>query len=363
MKRRDIIKSTAVLGATMLGANKMEFANASSNASAALHLHVPPEESLHELTFMQWPVNRQVHPDSEFLDILQGTIADIANAISEFEPVILCAAKGDHARAKSMLSSKVELWDIPTENLWARDSGPLFAVRNNMLVVSHIQFNGWGNKQVHKRDGNIAGEIASRLGVPIISSGLVGEAGGVEHDGHGLLMAHESSWVNDNRNKGLSCDEIEAKLLAAYGADKMIWSPGVWGEDITDYHIDSLARFTGAGRVLINLPDEPDEDDPFHMAALETYEALVEAKLDVEVIPEPENRRVDSIDFVASYANYYACNGAVIAAQFGDKETDEIATEALGRHYPNRQIIMLNVDALGEVGGGIHCATQQMPRV
>jgi len=43
----------------------------------------------------------------------------------------------------------------------------------------------------------------------------------------------------------------------------MIWSSGVWGEDITDYHIDSLARFTGPGRVLINLPDNPDMSDPF----------------------------------------------------------------------------------------------------
>lgn len=339
-----------------------------NKASAAPHhLFVPPEEDPHELTFMQWPASRQVHPDREFLDILQGTIADIANAISEFEPVILCASREDHARAKPMLSSKVELWDIPTEDLWARDSGPLFAVKNNKLVVSHIQFNGWGNKQVHRLDGNIAGEIAQRLGVPIIASGLVGEAGGVEHDGHGLLMAHESSWVNDNRNKGLAIDEIEARLLAAYGADKMIWSPGVWGEDITDYHIDSLARFTGAingvSRVLINLPDEPDEDDPFHMAALETYDTLIAAKLDVEVIPEPEIRRVDNIDFVASYANYYACNGAIIAAQFGDEETDQVASDALAKHYPNREIITLNVDALGEVGGGIHCATQQMPKV
>lgn len=362
MKRRAIIKACATLSAAaILGPHNMAFANTPAT------LHVPPEEDPHELSFMQWPVNRKVHPDQEFLDILQGTIADIANAISEFEPVILCAAKKDHARAKTMLSSKVELWDIPTEDLWARDSGPLFAIRtkdrNHELVVSHIQFNGWGGKQLHQRDGKIAGEIASRLGVQLISSGLVGEAGGVEHDGHGLLMAHESSWLNDNRNKGLSRDEIEARLLTAYGADKMIWSPGVWGEDITDYHIDSLARFTGAGRVLINLPDAPDEDDPFHMAALETHDVLVAAKLDVEVIPEPETRRIDNIDFVASYANYYACNGAVIAAQFGDDETDRIASDALARHYPNREIITLNVDALGEVGGGIHCATQQMPKV
>lgn len=143
----------------------------------------------------------------------------------------------------------------------------------------------------------------------------------------------------------------------------MIWSPGVWNEDITDYHIDSLARFTGPGRVLINLPDAPDLNDPFHLAALETHETLKAAGLKIEVISEPNRRRIKSIDFVASYANYYVCNGGVIAAQFGDVETDDLAIDALRRHYPGRDVITLNVDALGEIGGGIHCATQQMPAV
>ena len=55
----------------------------------------------------------------------------------------------------------------------------------------------------------------------------------------------------------------------------MIWSGGVRGDDITDYHIDSLARFTGSGRVLLNLPSDPDTSDPFHLAALDTHDTLV----------------------------------------------------------------------------------------
>ena len=214
---------------------------------------------------------------------------------------------------------------------------------------------------MHKRDAVVVNRIAERLDVPLISSGLTGEAGGVEHDGHGLLMAHESSWVNKNRNGGMSRSIVEEKLLAAYGAERMIWSPGVWGEDITDYHIDSLARFTGPERVLINIPEDPDMNDPFHLAALETHDRFVAAKLKVDVIFEPIKKRIKSIDFVASYANYYVCNGAVIAAQFGDKEADGFARNALQKHYPGREVITLNVDTLGEVGGGIHCATQQMP--
>lgn len=357
MDRRGVLLG----GAAFLAAGSLR---RKAMAESAQGFAVPPEEDRHQRTFMQWPVNRAVHPDGDFLDLLQETIADIANTIADFEPVVMLAARDDHRLARRRLADGVALWDVATEDLWCRDAGPLFArTPDGSLVVSHIQFNGWGNKQVHARDGRIAQRVADRLDLPVISSGLTGEAGGVEQDGHGLLMAHESSWLNDNRNPGLTRDEIESRLLTAYGAERMIWSPGVWGEDITDYHIDSLARFSGPGRVLINLPDAPDERDPFHLAALETHDRLVAEKLDVEVVPEPVRRRIKSIDFVASYANYYVCNGGVIAAQFGDGETDRIAVEALRRHYPGRQIVTLNVDALGEVGGGIHCATQQMPEV
>jgi agmatine deiminase len=314
------------------------------------------------MTVMQWPVSRQVHPDAIFLDILQETIADIANTIAAFEPVVLLAAAEHHAAARNLLGAGVTLWDIPTEDLWARDSGPI-VVRDGQgnRAVRHIRFNGWGNRQVHVADGRIAERMAGRLGLPLLASPLVGEAGGVEQDGHGLIIAHESSWVHDNRNPGLTRDEIGAALIEAYGADRLIWAPGLRDLDITDYHIDSLARLTGPGRVLVNLPQDPDPDDPFHRAALETTDILRAAGLDIDVIPEPVRRRVDAEDFVASYANFYLCNGAVIAAQFGDRDIDAIAVAALQRHFPGREVVTLNVDALGEIGGGIHCATHEVP--
>lgn len=348
----------------LTGAAAMAFAPRASRAALPNGYFVPPEEDPHQRTFMQWPVNREVHPDPVFLDMVQDTIAEIANTIAAFEPVTMLAHPDDHARARRKLSADVELWDIPTEDLWARDAGPLFAIDGQGgIVISHLKFNGWGRKQVHARDSQIAAKVAERLGLPLIDSLLQGEAGGVEQDGHGLLIAHESSWVIENRNPGLTRAEVEARLLTAYGADRMIWAPGVWDQDITDYHIDSLARFTGPGRVLIQLPDDPDPSDDFQMAALETHDLLEAAGLEIEVIPEPVERRIDTEDFVAAYVNYYLCSGAVIAAQFGDAEADAIAVDALSRAYPGREVITLNADTLGEMGGGIHCATQQMPRV
>ena len=147
----------------------------------------------------------------------------------------------------------------------------------------------------------------------------------------------------------------------------MIWAPGLKGEDITDYHIDALARFVGPSTVLIQIDDALDPDDPWSRAAHQTLRALEETRdlagkpLTIVKLPEPETVRSNAPDFVSSYINYYVCNGAAIAAQFGDSQADGLARETLADLYPGREIVMLDIDPIGESGGGIHCATQQQP--
>lgn len=328
---------------------------------------MPMEDRPHERTFMQWPVEIDVYGRRE-LRRVQSVIGSIANAISEYEPVVLLASEEDADEAREHIGSGVDIWNIPTNDLWCRDSGPTF-VRNEHgeVAVAHIHFNGWGDKQVHNNDARIAAAVAEKLGVALLETGLVGEQGGVEHDGAGTLLAHASCWVNPNRSRQ-SESQIGSKLVTALGGKKMIWTPGLIGKDITDYHIDALARFVAPGRVLIQLPERIDRSDPYSVAAYETYYRLKEETdangraLDLIVLPEPVNIRSRQDDFVASYVNYYVCNGAVIAAQFGDKKADDRARSVLTDLYPGREIVLLNVDALGESGGGIHCATQQQPK-
>jgi len=66
-------------------------------------------------------------------------------------------------------------------------------------------------------------------------------------------------------------------------------------------------------------------------------------------------------EFLDAYCNYYVCNGAVIAPQFGDARADANAAAVLRECYPGRDVVQLNVDRIYENGGGIHCATQQQP--
>ena len=327
---------------------------------------MPLESEPHERTLMQWPVSLDVY-DRRSLARVQESIALIANTISQYEPVAMMMAQKYADAARPLLGPDVEIWPIPTDDLWCRDSGPTFVRQSDgTLAVSLIQVNGWGNKQPHANDAKIARRVAERLGLPVIDSGLIGEQGGVEHDGAGTLLAHASCWDNSNRNR-ISRDEIETRLLNALGGTKMIWAPGIKGKDITDYHIDALARFVAPGKVLIQLGDTVDEEDPWSVSGHETLEILRDStdaagrKLEILRLPDPVDIRATQDDFVASYVNYYVCNDAVIAAQFGDEEVDGMAREMLQDIYPGRTVEMLNIDPIGESGGGIHCATQQQP--
>ncbi len=365
MPRRALLQLAALAG----GLSVFSQAAEAKTTARSTGFWYPEETDPHERTFMQWPNNRKVYDDPDFLFDLQGTIARIANAIVDFEPVVMMAAAKHHKAIRKRISSKVELWDIPTDDLWCRDSGPSFVVDGKgRIAVTQFNFNGWGNKQLHGNDGRIAARVAERLGLPVFDAGLVGEAGGVETDGHGTLIAHESTFINPNRNKG-SKAEIESMLLETMGARKMIWAPGIKGADITDYHIDALARFVKPGVVVIQMGDEPDPKDPWSVSAFETHDILAKAtdaegrKLNLVVLPEPSDIRTEADDFVSSYVNYYVCNGAVIAAQFGDRQADEKAKATLADLYPGRKIVMLDIDNVGQVGGGIHCATHEQPKV
>lgn len=370
LDRRAVMTAGLGLAATglMAGCSDAESARGQAiDPIAARGFEMPLESEPHERTLMQWPVSLSVY-DPPSLAKVQASIALIANTISKYEPVAMMVDDRSAPAARAQLGRGVEIWNIPTDDLWCRDSGPTFVRdKSGALAIAHIQFNGWGKKQPHRNDARIAERVAQRLGLPLLKTGLVGEQGGVEHDGAGTLLAHASCWANSNRNR-VSEAEIGKRLLSALGGKKMIWAPGVKGKDITDYHIDALARFVSPGRVLIQLGATIDAEDPWSVSGHETLKILQNAtdaqgrKLEIIRLDDPVDIRSNLPDFVASYVNYYVCNGAVIAAQFGDAQADGKARDLLQSLYPGRTVEMLNIDPIGESGGGIHCATQQQPK-
>lgn len=234
-------------------------------------------------------------------------------------------------------------------------------------------FNGWGKTgasyyQPFANDAAAAAALLTQYGVNRVQAQFVGEGGSLETDGQGTLLATVSSLVNENRNPGKTQAQVEESLKSSLGIDKVIWVPGLAGQDITDCHIDCLARFTSPGRVILDQPG-PDADSKWVAVYEETRRILQGATdaqgrpLAITELPGPNRRRIRGRgkDFLSSYTNYYTVNGAVLVPQFGDVFADGMAYTILQAQYPDRDIIQLNIDNIASGGGGIHCSTQSQP--
>lgn len=328
---------------------------------------VPGEDVRHRRTWMAWPSSWAIW--GNWLPGVQHDVALIARTIARYEPVVMLARDAHAARqARRRCGDRVTVIDtVPVDDCWMRDSGPVFRLaRNGSLGALSLGFNGWGDRQIHADDAEVARRVARRTSARLEVAGIVGEGGGVECDGDGTLMATESSWVNENRNPGLTKGQIERELLAEYGAKKIIWVPGLRGKDITDDHIDATSRFVSPGVVMVQVPPDS-RRDIWADDARQQRRILSRAKdargrpLKIIDMAGPREVRSSSRSFLDSYVNFALTNGAVITAQFGDRERDRQCRQTLRDAFPGREVVQLDVDRLHRGGGGIHCVTQHQP--
>ena len=328
---------------------------------------MPDEADKHKRTWMAFGATEPIW-GKKLLPEVRKNLASIANTIVAFEPVSMLVRPEELTIAQALVDAKVKLLVAPMDDLWARDTGAVFVVNNQAKKAAiDFNFNGWGEKQEFTEDAKIAKLICKEAGVPRLSSTLILEGGGIEVDGHGTAIITESCVLNDNRNPGVSKQDAEKELKALLGLDKIIWLPGIKDMDITDGHTDFYARFASPGVVVAGFDPDPASFD--HQVTKEHLRLLRLAKdtkgknLEIVVLEAPSRIRdkFANKDFAAGYINFYVCNGAVIAPEFGDPKADTAARVKLQRLFPKRKIIQLNIDAIAAGGGGIHCTTQQEP--
>ncbi|MFE6964618.1 agmatine deiminase family protein [Agromyces sp. NPDC057679] len=337
-----------------------------TEGEAAMARRLGAEWEPHELTVMSWPTEAIWGEDLQYV---RDDIATLAATIAAYEPVVLLASPGDEEDAAYEAGSDVEILTVPVDDLWARDTVPVFVEGPNGLEGVDFNFNGWGDKQFHDHDAGVSAAVLAEFEIPRIVASLVAEGGSLETDGQGTLLVTESSIVNDNRNPGLSRDDIEAELIELLGMRKVIWFDGVYGEDITDAHVDSLVRFVAPGVVLLDVPGPGAPDDVWSRSSAQARSVLDGATdargraIEVVELPQPDFAKIrgEGDDFLASYVNFYVANGAVFLPEFGDRSADRRAQDILQEHFPDREIVPVAIDTIASGGGGIHCATHDLP--
>jgi agmatine deiminase len=358
-----------------LGSSAWESVSGAATMERGIAKWVPGEEGPVSRVWMAWPSSEVIWYDQ--LNGVQADIARLAKTIAKYTPVRMIVngaqqAKKANTRIGRTLQPVTLLSHIVPDDMWMRDSGCVFR-RNGQdgLECIKLNFNGWGRKQTHHNDARVADQMATYLGMPLIESLVVGEGGGVIQDGEGTLIANESSWVNENRNPGKSRLEIEAELLKVYGASKMIWLPGIAGQDITDDHIDGTFQFFAPGKLVVQMPDSDadDADDAWSMhvhAALAALRRATDAqgrKFSFVLMPSPNHGSAKKTSLLRSYVNYLVLPGAVVSVAFGDDVADVQARSNFQIMYPGRTVEMIRLDNIYAGGGGIHCVTQQQPLI
>jgi agmatine deiminase len=287
--------------------------------------------------------------------------AAVANAVGAFEPVTMIAGSpGDAAMARTACSAAVEVVELPLDDSWLRDCGPIYVLDDDgEKLAVHFGFNAWGEKfPPWDRDADVGRLIAEQLGDPVREAPMVLEGGSILTDGEGTLLTTEQCLLNPNRNPSLGREEIEAQLRELLGIQRFVWlGRGLVEDRDTDGHVDLIASFIAPARVLVQSVAE---DNPNFETCTENRERLERAAIAVTEMPFLPYASVAGETVAASYLNFYICNGGVIVPVAG-ADTDGPALELIGACYPEHEVVPVPGLVLAYGGGGPHCITQQVP--
>ncbi|MGH8515135.1 MAG: agmatine deiminase family protein, partial [Gammaproteobacteria bacterium] len=235
------------------------------------------------------------------------------------------------------------------------------------LAAIDFEFDAWGGKYPpYDLDNAIPARMAEALAVPCYKADFILEGGSIDVNGTGLALTTEQCLLNPNRNPHLSRTEIEQRLRAFLGIEKVLWlGEGILGDD-TDGHVDDLTRFVSANTVVTVVEKDPDDDNfaPLqdNLLRLRSMTDLVGRPLTIKTLPMPAPVYYDGTRLPASYANFYIANRVVLVPFFNDP-MDAAATDIIQSCFPRREIIGIDCTDLVWGLGAFHCLTQQVPAV
>ena len=111
---------------------------------------------------------------SGYGDEVMQTIGRLAAAIAEHEPVFMCAPAHLQDLARDHCGDQVTLLAIDTDDMWARDTGPVFVAGDNGRAGVTFSFNAWGGKMDLPVDATLARRVLGHQNIPEITAGIIG---------------------------------------------------------------------------------------------------------------------------------------------------------------------------------------------
>ena len=343
------------------------------------HYRWPAEWEAHDSTWVGWPVSRDTWPG--IFERIPAAYAKFVAAIACFEPVNILATTTTQKLARPFLdkacetagtSFDVSFFDIPVNDSWCRDYGPIFLNRcpgvtdEPKQIVIDWDYNSWGGKYPPwNDDAAVASKVAANLQMQAIKPGIILEGGAIEGNGDGVLLTTTSCLLNPNRNPHHNKEHMESMLRDFMQVESIAWLPGagIVGDD-TDGHIDQVARFVSTDEVLVAAPY--DDDAPESGLLRANYDVVANFPTQAGLLkpielkmPGPKFQQGHRLP--ACYCNFHIVNNGVIVPTFEDA-ADDIALQTLQDVFTDRKIVGVNAIDLVWGLGAFHCMTQQQPK-
>lgn len=316
------------------------------------------------------------HSDTDWADILDEAIDQYKRLLtaldSHGEEIWLLVRDAEEAcrQIPELRLTNVKLIELPTNDTWTRDYGPIAVERHGRLRALDFGFNGWGLKFAADRDNLINMRLAEHSLLPV---GLyrnlrhfILEGGSIETDGLGTLLTTTRCLLSPNRNGGGTRGEIGETLQRELGVDHILWLEyGALEGDDTDSHIDTLCRMAPENTIVFTGCRDMDDthfEELLHMRGqLSMFRNAEGNPYNLLELPLPDSvYDPDGNRLPATYANYLVTPRALYMPVYGQPQKDLLACQSIRVAFPNHEIVPVDCSTLIRQHGSLHCSTMTL---
>lgn len=328
----------------------------------AVKNRIPAEWERHDSTWMQWPKGEEASYRSNF--------AGIIKALQRFEQVNLAVeSQRTLTDAKAFLQQRgvpltnVQFHIMPYDWSWMRDNGAIWVEQSDSngvkkMAIQDWGFDGWGGDGGPSRKDDAVPRLVAKIeGVAVETIPVFLEKGTLEFNGKDTVI---TSWpVLHDRNPAMTRAQLEVTLKQKFGVTKVVWLEAKPAGDITDGHVDGIARFINPTTVVVSR--YLDKTDPDYAAFEQSAAIIQKAGFKVVRLDIPGNITYRGELLPANYTNFLVANGAIIASSYGNATFDANARKQLQAMFPGREVILTDTRELWYNGGAVHCVTNDQP--
>ena len=349
----------------------MNMTNNPSVAPSTALRRLPAEWENQDCVLLAWP-----HENTDWAYILpeaRRCIADIVHAITDGGQCVALVGPEEFCLPSILEQNfdplRVKFFDIPTNDTWARDFGPITVESDGSLLLLDFKFNGWGLKFAADKDNLITSRLAAmNLFDAEVENCLnfVLEGGSIESDGDNTLLTTAECLLSPNRNGQWDRRQISDYLRKAFGLNHVLFlNHGALIGDDTDSHIDTLARLAPGDTIIYCGPGEP--GNPNHTELQKMKEELATLRTpsgqpyNLIELPLPDTIEMDGEILPATYANFLITPTQILMPTYGQERKDRLAAQTLKIAFPDHEIRGIDCIPLIRQHGSLHCVTMQLP--